>query len=74
MSTTDGVDIYLYGCFSLLALECDGCPCVCVCVYVCICACGIKSETKKGLGDIGGILKQRGLGTLCQLYVVWNNS
>ena len=45
-----------------------------VCVYVCICACGIKSETKKGLGDIGGILKQRGLGTLCQLYVVWNNS
>ena len=28
---TDGVNLYLYGCVSLLAPECAVCLCVCVC-------------------------------------------
>ena len=44
---------------------------VCVCVFVRVVS---NQRQKRGLGDIGGILKQQGLGTLCQLYVVWNNS
>ena len=31
-----GVNIYLYGCVSLLAPECAVCLCVCVCVCVCV--------------------------------------
>ena len=34
---TGGVNIYLYGCVSLLAPECAVCLlCVCVCVFVCV--------------------------------------
>ena len=31
---TGGVNIYLYGCISLLAPECAVCFCVCMCVFV----------------------------------------
>ena len=47
---TVGVNIYLYGCVSLLAPEFAVClyVCVCVCVFVCVCVCvcvcDIKSE------------------------------
>ena len=33
---TVGVNIYLYGCDSLLATECAVCLCVRVCVHVCV--------------------------------------
>ena len=36
---TGAVNIYLYGCVSLLAPECAVCLCVCVCVSVCVCVC-----------------------------------
>ena len=37
-----GVNMYLYECVRLLALECA--VCLCVCVFVCLC--DIKSEYK----------------------------
>ena len=37
---TGGVNIYLYGCVSLLVPECA----VCLCVYFCVFVCDIKSE------------------------------
>ena len=39
---TDRVNIYLYGCVSLVAPECA----VCVCVGVCLCVCDIKWRAK----------------------------
>ena len=39
--TIDGVNIYLYGCVSILPPECTVCVCVCSCV------CNIKSDTSK---------------------------
>ena len=36
---TDGVNIYLYRCVSILAPTCPLCVCVCVCVCVCMCVC-----------------------------------
>ena len=39
---TDGVNIYLYGCLSLLTLECNVCLCMCICV--CLFLCDNKSE------------------------------
>ena len=36
---TVGVNIYLYGCVSLLAPEFAVCLYVCVCVFVCVCVC-----------------------------------
>ena len=38
---TGGVNIYLYGCVSLLAPECAVCL---LCVCVCVCVCDIISE------------------------------
>ena len=37
---TDDVNIYLYGCVSLLAPECA----VCLCVYVFVCVCVISNQ------------------------------
>ena len=40
---TSGVNIFLYGCASLLAPECA----VCLCVFTCVWVCDIKSEYQK---------------------------
>ena len=44
---TVGVNIYFYGCVSLLGLECAVCLSVCVCVCVCVCVRSNQSTSKK---------------------------
>ena len=42
---TDGVNIYLYRCVSILAPTCPVCVCVCVCVCMCVCVCETQGSS-----------------------------
>ena len=58
------VGVLVYCPLSVICVLLFVCVCVCVCVFVRVVS---NQRQKRGLGDIEGILKQRGLGTLWQL-------
>ena len=52
--STVGVNIYLYGCVSLMGPECA------VCLYMCVSVCVIKSEYQQKKGGLSVLLSKVG--------------